>query len=991
MNMREGIVAVLNQNGQIVGTGFLASTDLVVTCAHVVVAAGAIDGDIVQVRFDGRTEKLNALVVPEYWRDSNKGDIAILRLETPPEGITPIPLGNAAGSAGHDFYAYGYATVTNVQGIGARGKIVDLVDNGRLVQLTSQEPDHGMSGGPVLDEQRRVVIGMVTKGKGLLEKDQNLRNTQTTFATSVEIIREVCPELRLTEICPYRSLDVFNEEDAPFFFGREKVVQKMLDSLKREPRFLAVLGPSGSGKSSVVRAGLIPVLRQGKVPGSQKWEIVTIRPANDPFEQLSTVGFSKPKASLDRSVKTWMADQPQKTRLVLFIDQFEEILVSTPVEIRQKFIAELALLLDTSSAITVVLTLRDDFYSRFLQDAPALTAWLEKGSIILPYILEMEDLRAIITKPASMVGLAFDSNLIDIIVSDTCETDQSGRQVRSTVLPLLEFTLTQLWELRQNGQLTYDAYKILGGVTGGLAQWADKAYFQLNIVERNFAQEILVSLVNIGDPAQNLPDNRRMVSISDLLQGQGESESIHTVVQKLADARLLTTHREGSGEFVEIIHDALIREWGQLRNWINDNRVFLSWRQRLEAARKSWVNSDHDDGALLHGALLFEAENWLSTRKAQLLEKEMDFIQASCNLRDREAETSRRLSSLESALEDLNSLASVMVGSLDLNNLMENIVDKLSEILRVDAVSLFLANEEKTELNIMAAAGYQKPLVAGKAKYRWGEGVTGRIAMNNEPFLANSLQDLRSMGASPRGAYDSMQSNLRPESFYGIPLNIIGLDRAIGVLKVESLQRRSFSREDTSIVQIMGSFIATVIYNTQQAEKQFIKLSRDVQTLTSSLAGGRTLSDLLEQIVTTFGEILGADAASIYLLEQASGKLEPRAAYGYMKQFLGHGISYSLGEGVTGTIAQNLTPVNIKSVEELRNLGGARRGKYDEPQGARYPESFIGLPLVINNRAIGVLKAESFQTKGFSDSDFLLGQMLANIIATVIFNAQEVQ
>lgn len=193
MNIRDGIVAVLNEEGKIVGTGFLVGENLVLTCAHVVVQAGAIDGDTVQVRFDGRAEKIDALVVPEYWRDVDKGDIAVLRLENVPKSITPLPLGNAAGSPGHAFYAYGYAIVTDVQGIGARGKIVDIVDSGCLVQLTSQEPDHGMSGGPVWDEQRRVVIGMVAKGKGLLDKDQNLRNTQTTFATSAQVIFEVCP------------------------------------------------------------------------------------------------------------------------------------------------------------------------------------------------------------------------------------------------------------------------------------------------------------------------------------------------------------------------------------------------------------------------------------------------------------------------------------------------------------------------------------------------------------------------------------------------------------------------------------------------------------------------------------------------------------------------------------------------------------------------------------------------------------------------------
>ena len=118
-------------------------------------------------------------------------------LRTCQKTLRPLPLGSVAGSAGHPFYSYGYATVTNVQGIGARGKIVDIVDQGHFVQLTSQEIDHGVSGGPVLDETRHVIIGMVTKGKGLPGKDQNLRNTQTTFATSADVLRSVCPQLSL--------------------------------------------------------------------------------------------------------------------------------------------------------------------------------------------------------------------------------------------------------------------------------------------------------------------------------------------------------------------------------------------------------------------------------------------------------------------------------------------------------------------------------------------------------------------------------------------------------------------------------------------------------------------------------------------------------------------------------------------------------------------------------------------------------------------------
>jgi len=200
MDIKNSIVSILNSGGKIVGTGFLAGQNLVVTCAHVIVIAGAFYDDTVQVRFDNRKETISAVVLPECWRDVDKGDVAVLRLDKVPDGVSPLPLGSSAGSAGHDFYAYGYARVTDVQGIGARGKIVDIVDNGRLVQLTSQEPDHGMSGGPVLDEANQKIIGMITKGKGVIEENQNIRNAQTTFATSMDVIVGVCSQLRLQPV-----------------------------------------------------------------------------------------------------------------------------------------------------------------------------------------------------------------------------------------------------------------------------------------------------------------------------------------------------------------------------------------------------------------------------------------------------------------------------------------------------------------------------------------------------------------------------------------------------------------------------------------------------------------------------------------------------------------------------------------------------------------------------------------------------------------------
>jgi signal transduction protein with GAF and PtsI domain len=1173
-SIASSVIRILKPNGETVGAGFLVAPNLAVTCAHVVEIAGTLPGNPGQIMYrrwgESKTSQIYiAHVESNLWRASAVEDVAFLRLDTPlPEGISPALLGLSIGSLGHSFQTLGFPAMPGVDGLAGTGEILEItsVNDIRVLQIRSPEVTPGFSGAPVYDTLTRRVIGMVT---AITPPDEYLRLAVTAFATPIETLLSICPELHPSEICPYRSLDAFREEDAPFFFGREHVVNKLLESLKREPRFLAVLGPSGSGKSSLVRAGLIPALRQGKIPGSQKWSIITIRPTNDPFEQLAGAGFINPQGGLESSVKNWFSDHQNTSRLVLVIDQFEEVLVSTPKDIRQKFIFGIDHLLNEAESITIVLTLRDDFYSRFLQEATLLAGRLERGLVNIPYILEQDDLRAIILKPASKVGLIFDDGLIETILDDTCKTEHSGEVVYVTILPLLEFALTQLWEYRQFGQLTRDSYKMVGGVTGGLTQWADKAYFKLDHTGRNIAKDIFINLVNIGDSSINLPDSRRRLSIYALYQTGYRQEEVDHVVQELATARLLITQRDSDHESVEIIHDALIREWGQLRQWIDENRIFLDWRQKLDNAIKSWSIKHYDDGALFHGAVLLEAETWLLTCKDRLLDQEIDFIRKSCKLRDREIENIRRLGVLESTIKNLNGLADVMagahsiqslldiivnklaetlkvdaislyladeteeiltitaatgyqrhlldlgaryhfgegltgkiaetkkgyyadsfaelsmidgwygkynafyanycpesfygiplmieetegrnrtigvlkteslqkglfsddvrfvinmmgsfivtviynvqieakrfdytvqslqhlayamVGAKDLGSLLDNIVNKLTETLNADAISLYLADETGEVLTIAAASGYQKPLLDlnPKANYLLGEGVTGKIAKEQHGYRTLTFQELCSIGNRPKGKYDDFYiANHQPQSFYGIPLMVAEKTHAIGVLKVESLHEDFFSNDTSFIINMMGNFIATVVYNTQLTEKQFINLSNNIQTLSSALAGGRTLAELLEQIVTTFGEILQADAASIYLLNEASGNLEIRAGFGYMKPLVERGASYRLGEGVTGKIAAECKPINVKNSDELRKYRG--EGMFDELQQTKYPNAFMGFPLVIKDHAIGVLKAESFSSARFSNSDLLLGQMLANIIATVIYNAQHNQ
>ena len=167
-----------------------------------------------------------------------------------------------------------------------------------------------------------------------------------SFAIPTETLRQVCPELQFSILCPYRSLAAFQEQDAQYFFGRDRLTDRLLESLKREPRFLAVLGPSGSGKSSVVGAGLIPALKKGRLRDSDKWGVIISRPAAQPFDQLAAEGLKEAQLGLESAVRKWLAEHPDIRRLVLVIDQFEELMVSCTEADRQRFITELAGLLE---------------------------------------------------------------------------------------------------------------------------------------------------------------------------------------------------------------------------------------------------------------------------------------------------------------------------------------------------------------------------------------------------------------------------------------------------------------------------------------------------------------------------------------------------------------------------------------------------------------------------------------------------------------------
>lgn len=572
-SLERAIMRILRADGKVAGTGFLVAPNLAVTCAHVVVKADALDGDTIQVQFPNTEEKIPAVVEPQYWREIAKGDVAFLRLESTPQGMVPLRLGLAEHSpSGNPFTAFGYATAAGQQGIWARGNIINLLPDKSYLQIRAHEANHGMSGAPVLDEKRDVVVGMITLGN-----TEPGRNQETTFATPSEFLFDVCDEFRPSEISPYLGLEFFTAETSRYFFGRRALIERLLDAL-RDKKFLAVFGPSGSGKSSLVRAGLLPALAKSQVPGSEKWAQVVMRPTEQPFEAMKSAGLE----SFD--VDDYLKAHPGFERVVLFIDQFEEIFTLTAADTREKFLDELNVALENPGLI-FLLAMRDDFYSEF----NAKAAQLAQSEYIkienVPAVLRKNEVLEMVEQPAALVGLSLEDGLADRIVKDLI---RDGK-IHSSSMPLMEFTLTQLWERRRDGQITHDSYQFLGGVSGCLARWADQVYNGLAKDSQAQAQDILTSFVRPGDKT-DLPDTRKRRRINEF------DDAKLRLINHFVANRLLST----SDTAVEFVHDSIINEWGKLKDWVEKDRERLQFCQNVSEAAKTWQESQYHRDLLIH-------------------------------------------------------------------------------------------------------------------------------------------------------------------------------------------------------------------------------------------------------------------------------------------------------------------------------------------------------------------------------------------------------
>jgi ABC-type cobalamin/Fe3+-siderophores transport system ATPase subunit len=436
---------------------------------------------------------------------------------------------------------------------------------------------------------------------------QELRAAQADLTSSVVDLQRALGSLEADaavaeRVCPFKGLASFDVADADAFFGREQLVAELVARLPGAT-LLGVVGPSGSGKSSIVRAGLSAALASGALPGSEEWTQVVIRPGEHPLDELARARRGRISA-----------------KLLLVVDQLEEVFTACRDE------AERMVFLDALSRPapheTVVIAARADFYGRFA-GLPALATQLAENHVLVGP-MKTEDLRRAIELPARRAGLQVEPALVDALVADV--VDEPGG------LPLLSTALVELWQHRDGRTLRLEAYRESGGVRGAVARIAEEAYEGFTSEQRETARRVLLRLASVeGDDVV-----RRRAPLAEL--ELDTNEDARRVVTVLTDSRLVTV----SEQALEVAHEALLREWPRLRAWLEEDAEGRRLHGHVIRATKEWDESGHDPAELYRGARLAAALDWTAEHEAELNELERRFLAESQAASEAESRRIRR-------------------------------------------------------------------------------------------------------------------------------------------------------------------------------------------------------------------------------------------------------------------------------------------------------------------------------------------------------------
>ncbi|HEY7604008.1 MAG TPA: BTAD domain-containing putative transcriptional regulator [Gaiellaceae bacterium] len=478
----------------------------------------------------------------------------------------------------------------------------------------------------------------------ILRQDPALGGPRLAGTPAIEPVRDIRN--------PYKGLHAFGEADSADFFGREQLTETLVERLGAE-RFLAVVGPSGSGKSSVVLAGLVPALRSGALVGSESWRIVVTNVGSYPLEELEAgllrVAVNPPPSLMEQlaaddvglvraSKRVLPADDSE---LVLVVDQLEELFTLVEDETRRaRFLTILERAVrDPHSRIRVVATLRADFYDRPLVYRGF--AELLRGCVETVLPLSPEELERAIVAPAQRVGVRLEEGLLTRMVADV--VDEPG------ALPLLQYALTELHERRVGATLTGAAYEAIGGISGALAQRAEAIYEGLGEAGQDPVRQLFLRLVTLEESA----DTRRRVERAELESLDVDTGQLALAIEAFGAARLLSFDRDPRSQAptVEVAHEALLGEWGRLQDWIASARESVRAHRRVSTAAEEWLEAGRDPSILLRGRQLTRFELLAAESTLARTDLEREYLQASLAARQAELDAEEARAAHEAALE----------------------------------------------------------------------------------------------------------------------------------------------------------------------------------------------------------------------------------------------------------------------------------------------------------------------------------------------------
>ena len=571
-----------------------------------------------------------------------------------------------------------------------------------------------------------------------------LEDEPRAVARLIELASEVRREDAPTPgLCPYKGMDYFDEADADLFVGREALTEKITSevlaiapkSQRNNSGFFAIVGASGSGKSSLVRAGLVPALRWNK--SSANWTIHVLTPSVHPLENLATTlasgaslattaGLMDDLARDQRTLSLYIKREIKinsGSYLLLVLDQFEELfsLCHSDNE-RSAFIDNLlTAAFDPDVKAIIVITMRADFYAH-CAGYPHLRQALAKHQEYIGAMSD-EEMRRAIEEPARRGHWEFERGLVDLILHDV------GHEPGA--LPLLSHALLETWQRRRGRTLTFSGYASSGGVRGAIAETAESVFTdQFTHEQQAIARRIFLRLTELGDETAT-GDTRRRATFNELILKPEQTDATQAVLKALADARLVTT----SEDSVQVAHEALIREWPTLRGWLEDNREGLRLHRQLTEAAQDWQAAEGEPDMLIRGARLAQAREWAASHTDDMNSLEKEFLEASIASSEREA--TEREAARQRELEAAQRLAD-------------------AECQRAEE-GIKSAQRLKRRAILVSTLGAMAVLLAVFAIFAW-QRAAAQAALNQSLSLAGSAQALNIAGQKDLALLLAMES-----------------------------------------------------------------------------------------------------------------------------------------------------------------------------------------------------------------------------------------